>query len=130
MIDIFLFVAALISILVTFVVIYVVCSYSKLKMLVANIEATDPRFQGVYCTCKMQWYMFTMLLLILLGIVFIVTRKVRKSNLFRGYLFSNITKVMLFISHTQSYVQVNLCEVAGSIHLLSIRGRSSLHLSI
>ena len=131
MIDIFLFVAALISILVTLVVIYVVCSHSKLKTLVANItlqhlkgtKATNPRFQDVYCTCKMQWYMLAMLLLILLGIIFIVTSKVRKSNLFRGHLFSNITKVMLFISDTQSYVPVNLCKVAGSIHLFKITGR-------
>ena len=131
MIDIFLFVAALICILVTLVVIYVVCHHSKLKMLVANIalqhlkgiEATDPRFQDVYCTCMMQWYMLAMLLLILLVIIFIVTSRVRKSNLFRGHLFSNMTKVMLFISNTQSYVLVNLCKKAGSIHLFRIRGR-------
>ena len=115
----------------TLVVIYVVCSYSKLKILVTNIalqhlkgiEATDPRFQDVYCACKMQWYTLAMLLLILLGIVFIVTSKVRKSNLFRGHLFSNITKVMLFILNTQPYAPVNLCKVAGSIHLFRIGGR-------
>ena len=39
-----------------------------------------------------------MLLLILLGVVFIVTTKVRKLDLFGGHLFSNVTKVMLFIS--------------------------------
>ena len=37
MIDIFLFVVALISIPVTLVDIYVVCSHSKLKTLLANI---------------------------------------------------------------------------------------------
>ena len=113
-------------------IIYVICSHSKLKTLVANIalqhlkgvEATDPnRFQDVYCTCKMQWYTLAMFLLILLGIVFIITSKVRKSNLLRGHLFSNITKVMLFISDRQSYVLVNLCKIAGSIHLFRITGR-------
>ena len=64
-----------------------------------------------------------MLLLILLGIIFIVISKVRKSNLFRGHLFSYITKVMPFISSTQSYVPVNLCKVTGSIYMLKIRGR-------
>ena len=131
MIDVFLFVAALITIIVTLLVIYVVCSHLKLKTLVTNIalqhfkgvEATDQRFQDVHCTFKMQWYIIALLLLILLDIVFIVTSKVRKSNLFRGHLFSNITKVMLFISDTQSYVPVNLCKIAGSIHLFRIRGR-------
>ena len=37
MIDIFLSVAALVTILATLVVIYVVCSHSKLKTLVANL---------------------------------------------------------------------------------------------
>ena len=64
-----------------------------------------------------------MLLLILLSIIFIVTSKVRKSNLFRGHLFSNITKLMLFILDTQSYIPVGLCKIAGSIHLFRIRGR-------
>ena len=76
----------------------------------------------VYSTCKMQWYIIALLLLILLGIVFIVTSKIRKSNLFRGHLFSNINKVLLFISDTQSYVLVNLCKIAGSVNLFRIRG--------
>ena len=90
----------------------------------SRIEATDPnRFQDVYCTCNMQWYMLAILLLILLGIIFDVISKVRKSNLFRGHMFSNITKVMLFILDTQSYVPADLCKIAGSIHLFRIRGR-------
>ena len=31
--------------------------------------------------------------------------------------------MMLFISDTQSHVPVNLCKIAGSIHLFRIRGR-------
>ena len=78
---IFLFVTALIMIIVTLVSIYVVCGHSKLKTLVTNIalqhlkgvEAADPRFQDVYSTCKTQWYMIALLLLILFGIVLIIT---------------------------------------------------------
>ena len=72
----------------------------------------------------MQWYILAILLLILLGTVFIVTNKVRKSNLFRGHLFSNIAKVMLNISDMSNHiVLVNLCKIAGNIHLFRIRGR-------
>ena len=50
MVDVFLFVTALITIIITVVVIYLVCSHSKLKTLVMSIalqhlkgvEATDP----------------------------------------------------------------------------------------
>ena len=131
MVDLFLFVTALITIIVMMVVIYVTCNHSKLKTLVTNaalqqmkrVEATDLRFQDIYCTCKTQWYMIALLLLILLDIVFIITNKIRKSGLLWGYFFSNITKVMLFISDSQSYVLVNLCKIARSIHLFRIRER-------
>ena len=70
--DILLFSAALVTIIITLVVIYVVCEQSKLKIWVANIalqcikriEAADPRYQDIYCVCKMQWYIIGMLLII------------------------------------------------------------------
>ena len=121
--DILLFSAALVTIILTLVVIYMVCRQSKLKTLVANItlqsvkgiEAADPRYQDIYYACKMQWYIIGLLLIILLGMVYLVTNKIRKPNLFGGHLFFNITKVMLFISNTQSYVPITLCKIAGSI---------------
>ena len=128
--DILLFAAALLAIIVALVVIYVVCGQSKLKTLVTNIalhciqgtEAADPGFQDVNCTCKMQWYIIGKLLIILLGIIYLATNRIRKSSLFGGHLFSNVTKVMLLISDIQQHVPVNLCKIAGSIHLFKIRG--------
>ena len=64
-----------------------------------------------------------MLLIILLGMIYLVTNRIKKSSLFGGCLFSNINKVILFISNMQSYVPINLCKIAGSIHLFKIRGR-------
>ena len=69
-------------------VIYVVCGLSKLKTLVANIDlqhtkgiqAVDPRYQDINCACKMQWYIIGMLLIILLGMIYLVTNKIKKSN--------------------------------------------------
>ena len=131
--DVLLFSAALVTIILTFMVIHVVCGKSNLKTLVANIalqhikgiEAADPRCQETYCTCKMQWYVIGMLLIILLGMIYLVTNRIKKSNMFGGCLFSNVTKVMLFISNMQSYAPINLSKIAGSIsiHLFKIRGR-------
>ena len=129
--DVLLFSAALVTIIVILVVIYVVCKQSKLKTLVANIalqhikgiEAVHPRFQETYCTCKMQWYVIGMLLIILLGMIYLVTNRIKKSNLFGGHLFFNVNKVMLFISNKQANVPINLCKIAGSIQLFKIRGR-------
>ena len=102
---------------------------SKLKALVTNIamqrikavEAAD--MSDMICTCKTQWYIMGMLIIITLGMLYLVTNKLRKSSFFKGRLFSNNTKILLFISNTHSYVPIELCRVARSIHLFRIRGR-------
>ena len=55
--------------------------------------------------------------------LYLITNKLRKSSFFKGHLFSNNTKILLFISNTHSYVPIKLCRVAGSIRLFRIRGR-------
>ena len=101
----------------------------KLKALVMNIvmqrirtvEAAD--MSSMLCTCKMQWYIMGMLTIITLGMLYLVTNKLRKSSFFKGCLFSNNTKILLSISNTHSYIPIKLCRVARSIHLFRIRGR-------
>ena len=63
------------------------------------------------------------LIIITLGMLYLVTNKIRKSSFFTGCLFSNNTKILLFVSNTHSYIPINLCRAAGSIHLFRIRGR-------
>ena len=102
---------------------------SKLKALVTNIamqrikavEAAD--MSNMLCTCKTQWYIMGMLIIITLGMLYLVTNKLRKSSFIKECLFSNNTKILLFISNTHSYVPIKLCRVARSIHLFRIRGR-------
>ena len=102
---------------------------SKLKSLVTNIaiqrikavEAAD--MSDMLCTCKTQWYIMGILIIITLGMLYLVTNKLRKSSCFKGSLFSNNTKILLFISKTHSNVPIKLCRVARSIHLFQIRGR-------
>ena len=102
---------------------------SKVKALVINIamqqikavEVTD--VSNMLCTCKTQWYIMGMLIIITLGMLYLVTNKIRKSSFFKEHLFSNNTKILLFVSNTHSYIPIKLCRVAGSIHLFRIRGR-------
>ena len=127
--DILIFTAALITLIITLVLIYVMYTRSKLKALVMNlamqrirtVEAAD--VSNMLCTCKMQWYIMGMLTIITLGMLYLVTNKLRKSSFFKGHLFSNNTKILLFIFNTHSYIPIKLCRVAGSIHLFRIRGR-------
>ena len=111
------------------IIIYIIYGQSKLKALVTNIamqrikavEAAD--MSNMFCTCKTQWYIMGMLIMITLCMLYLVTNKLRKSSFFKGRLFSNNTKILLFISNTQSYVPIKLCRVARSIHLFRIKGR-------
>ena len=117
-----MFAVALITLIITIIIIYVLYRQSKLKALVTNIamqrikavEAAD--MNGMLCTCKTQWYIMGMLIIITLGMLYLVTNKMRKTSICKGRLFSNNTKILLFISNTHSYVPIKQCRVAGSIH--------------
>ena len=61
------------------------------------VEAAD--MSNILCTCKTQWYIMGMLIIITLGMLYLVTNKLRKSSFFKGCLFSNNTKILLFISN-------------------------------
>ena len=80
----------------------------------------------IFCMCRTQWYIMGMLIIITLGMLYLVTNKIRKSSFFKGRLFSNNTKILLFVSNTHSYIPIKLCRVARSIHLFRIRGRLNL----
>ena len=118
-----IFTAALITLIIVLIVIYVLYGQSKLKALVTNIamqrikavEAAD--MNGMLCTCKTQWYIMGMLIIITLGMLYLVTNKIRKTSFCKGHLFSNNTTILLFISNAHSYVPIRLCRVAGNIHL-------------
>ena len=85
------------------------------------VEAAD--MSCMLYTCKTQWYIMGMLIITTLGMIYLVTNKIRKTSFCKGHLFSNNTKILLFISNAHSYVPIKLCRVVGSIHLFQIKGR-------
>ena len=62
------------------------------------------------------------LILTMLGLVMVTILHYRKSKLCKGHRFSNMVKIMLFISDIQSYIAIKLCKTADSIHLFKIIG--------
>ena len=80
-----IFTAALITLIIVIIIIYVLYGQSKLKALVMNIamqrikvvEAED--MSDMLCTCKTQWYIMGMLIIITLGMLYLVTNKIRKN---------------------------------------------------
>ena len=120
--DTLVFSAALLTVIVTLVVIYMISGQSKLKTLVANIalqcirviEVFNPKYQDVHCDFSILKYI---MILILVVVIILAFGKLRKSRIFRGWLFSNIVKIKLFIADAQSYVPIELSKIPGNVHL-------------
>ena len=129
--EIFLFITAIISSLVTNLAIYLLCKHKKLKTLVASPVLQQVREVGTVkrqeevttkYIYKIQIYIILALTISILGLVIFAVLHSRKLKLCRGHLFSNMVKIMLFISDVQYYVPIKLCKTTGSIHLFRITG--------
>ena len=60
--------------------------------------------------------------LTLLSMVIVILLHYRKSTFCRGYGFSNIVKIVLFISDVRHYIPIILCKTSGRPHLFKIKG--------
>ena len=123
--DIIGFSAALLTIIITLVVIYIVTGHSKLKTLVANIAlqciktveaaALNPN----YVICENG--LVKILMIINLRIVTLMAlAKFRKSRIFKGRLFPNTIKITLFVADNHCYIPLHLNKLAGSVHLFKL----------
>ena len=104
-VHIFLFVIAIILLVVTTIVMYILCKHMKVKSLVTSLALQQIKevgmvakqehvslAQDIECTCKIQWYTIVMLSLSILGLVIFIILKSRILKLFRGHQFSNAVK--------------------------------------
>ena len=62
------------------------------------------------------------IILTVLSMIIVIFLHYKKSRLCRGYRFSNVVKIMLFISDVQNYIPIKLFKTSGSIHLFKIKG--------
>ena len=74
------------------------------------------------CNCTSQFYILLAISVTIIGLVIFAILQVRRIKLCRGQLFSNVVKIMLFISGVQYYVPIKLSKTAGSVHLFKITG--------
>ena len=119
--------------MVTSIVLYIICKHAKLKPLVTSLALQQleevnavtkqeyvSMIHNIKCTCKIQWY--AMLGIKILGIVIFIILNARKLKLFRGHMFPNTVKILLFIWDAQYYMPIKLCITTGSMHLFKITG--------
>ena len=128
-IDIFLFVAAIISMLAVTAIIHLVCRHAKLKALLAGI-AFQPVNQAKVVVaqqtkefCTAQWCAIAALTVLTILLIVYICLSNQKCTLFKRRLYSNSVTNMLFLSDVKQYVPVKLCKSADSIHLFQLYGQ-------
>ena len=125
-VDIFLFITVVISLLVTTLAIFLLCKHKKLRMLVASLALWQVKEVGTVTQKEIDTECNTLtyisLALTIFGLVMVAVLHYRKSKLCRGHMFSNAVKIIIFSSDVQYYVPIKLCNTAGSIHLFKIMG--------
>ena len=84
---------------------------------IKNVEASSNETNS---ECKTLAYIG--ITLTILSLIIVTFLHYRKSRFCKGQRFSNVVKIMLFISDVQNYVPIKLCKTAGSIHLFKIIG--------
>ena len=126
-VDIFMFTSSIISLISATLIIYLFCKHKHIRTLVAHlilhkikeVEASSSS-KETNTECKTLAYIG--IILTVLSLIIVTFLHYRKSRLCKRYKFSNVVKIMLFISDVQNYVPIKLCKTAGSIHLFKIKG--------
>ena len=123
--DIFLFASPIISLVPTTLIIYLLSKHKQIRTLVTSLVLHQIKEVSASSTesnseCKTLAYIG--IILTILSLIIITFLHYKKSRFCKGHKFSNVVKIMMFISDMQNYVPIKLCKTAGSIHLFKIRG--------
>ena len=120
--KIFIFIMAIISLIIVLVVIMLIFKGEKMWALVTNLAM----IKGVKAlveetkigTNYEYWIIIVWLSLILMGIMFFDYRRIYKMPIFRKYQYSNTIKIMIFFSNINLMLQLNYVKLqAVSIYL-------------
>ena len=123
--NIFIFVMAIISVIMMFIVIKLIFKGGKMQALVTNlamirgVKAVSKEIKSIN---KEYWIIIIWLSLILLCVLFLTVEKLYRMPMFRKYCYSNMIKILIFVSNIKLYVPIKLCKTSGSIHLFKMTG--------
>ena len=123
--NVIVFATAILYVILLFTVVYLLCGQSKLKMLVAiialhHVKSIEAALNS-HETCELG-IIKILAILNLAAVILVLFIKIRRSKLFQGHLFKNMTKINLFIADNQSYVSLELNRIARNIHLFKLTG--------
>ena len=126
-VNIFTFTSSIISIITITLVIYLFCKHIHIRTIVASLimhkaKEVEAKLttETNYSECSTLTYI--RMTLTTLSMVIVIFLHYRKSKFCRGYRFSNVVKIVLFISDVQHNILIKLCKTSGSLHLFKIKG--------
>ena len=108
-VDIFIFIIAIISVITTTIIIYTLCKHNKLRMLVVSlalqqvkeVKAVTTTEKDYMCECTSQFYIILALSIAIIGLVIFAILQVRRIKLCRGQSSLNVVKIMPYISDSK-----------------------------
>ena len=128
-VSIFTFTTSIISIVTIMLVIYLFCKHKHIRTIIASlilyktneVEANS-KLNTEVNDSEYSTLAYIVMVLTMLSMAAVIFLHFRKSKLCRGHRFSNIVKIVLFISDVQNYILIKLCKTSGSILLFRIQG--------
>ena len=126
-VNIFMFTSSIIPIIPITLVIYLFCKHKHIRTIVASLLLYKAKEVEARTTMKIDdsgcgTLAYIGIALTLLSMAIVILLHYRKSKFCRGHRFSNIVKIVLFISDVQLYIPIKLCKTSGSIHLFKNTG--------
>ena len=112
-VDIFMFILAIISLLATTLTMYLLCKHKKLRVLIASLVLQQVKEVGAetqHTNSECRTLAYIGIILTILSLVLVTFLHYRKSKFCKGHRFSNAVKIMIFISDVQNYIPVKLCK--------------------
>ena len=126
-VSIFTFTSSIILIITITLVIYLFCKHKHIRTIVASLLLYKAKEVEVRTPTKIDdsecgTLAYIGIALTLISMAIVILLYYRKSKVCRGHRFSNIVKIVLFISDVQHYIPIKLCKTSGSLHLFKITG--------
>ena len=114
-VSIFTFTSSIISIFTITLVMYLFCKHKHLRTIVASLLLHKAKEVEAITLTKIDNFgcgtlAYIGIALTLLSMAIVILLHYRKSKFCRGHRFSNVVKIVLFISDVQHYIPIKLCK--------------------
>ena len=120
-VNIFMFTSSIISIITITLVIYLFCKHKHIRTIVASLRLyktkeveANSKLNTETNNPECSTLSYIGMALTILSMATVIFLHFRKSKLCRGHRFSNIVKVVLFISDVQNYILIKLCKTSAA----------------